>query len=73
MARSLVEVIDKIGEIEPDSIQKLKSVRDSALFGAPESQTHFWRQAAEILQDNFPDRMDIADIFVNYDGTKAQC
>jgi|688.fasta_scaffold12584_14 hypothetical protein len=71
--RNLVEVLDKIGEIEPDSISKLKSVRDSSLFGAPESQTHFWRQAAEILHDNFPDRMDIADVFVNYDGKKAPC
>jgi hypothetical protein len=71
--RNLVEVLDKIGEIEPGSIQKLKSVRDSSLFGAPESQTYFWRQAAEILQDNFPDRMDIADVFVNYDGKKAPC
>lgn len=69
--RSLVEVIDKIGEVEPESIPKLKAVRDSSLFGAPESQTHFWREAATILQDSFPNRLDIADVFVNY-GQKEQ-
>lgn len=71
--RCLVEVIDKIAEVEPASVQKLKSVRDSALFGAPECQREFWRQAAEILQDNFPGRLDIADVFVNYEGKQKQC
>lgn len=72
LMRSLVEVIDRIGEIEPGSIQKLKSVRDSALFGAPESQPNYWREAATILQDNFPDRFDIANVFVNGLGRKEQ-
>jgi hypothetical protein len=68
--RSLVEVIDRIGEIEPLAIPQLKAVRDSSLYGAPECQANYWREAAEILQDNFPSRSDIANIFVNY-GHKA--
>jgi len=71
--RSLVEVIDKIGEVEPASIEKLKAVRDSSLYGAPECQRSYWQEAAVILQDNFPDRFDIANIFVNYEGAKTQC
>jgi hypothetical protein len=69
--RSLVEVIDKIGEIESQAVSHLKAVRDSSLFGAPERQAVYWRQAAAILEANFPSRYDIANIFVNY-GHKAQ-
>ena len=66
MSRNLVAVIDQILGIAPDLSADLRSVRQSAMYTAPEIIGERWQQVADVLNDvaaDHPKQEEIAMIF----------
>lgn len=65
--RSLVAVIDRIAQVDAEVGEALKTIRDSAIYTAPEAMNLRWNQAADALQvacpRSHPKHREVCDIF----------
>lgn len=61
--RYLPDVVEQILAVIPETeialINSWNSIRQSALFAAPENMNLHWNRGGELLSDNFPDAANL--------------
>lgn len=65
-ARNLPEVLDRMFEVAPDLKEHLSAVKTSSQYASPEMQSHWWQQAALVLNEvgmNHPQAARLMKIF----------
>ena len=68
--RNIVEVIDKLGAIDPKIKDALESTRRSCLYLAPELMKSRWNEVAWILNTGFGDHAQKDEISAIFSGAK---